>query len=143
MNEEWLAGGGTLTLPVPAAVHLILLPITGTAEVLLPQQLLPIAVAQVQVLTLPAGSTLQLRNPYHNDVISLLDLWIQATEPGLVVGPASTFSFEGICDRLAPLLTASANLPFTLSLGCFAGRRAATYELPAGSFLAGSSSASC
>jgi redox-sensitive bicupin YhaK (pirin superfamily) len=132
VNEETLAGGSTLTLPVPEAVHLVLLPITGTVEVLLPSQVLVVEVEQVQVLTLPAGSTLQLRNPYSGDLISLLHLWVRADEPASIVGPAAQFSFEALSNRLAPLLPATAHLPFALSLGRFAGRHEATYELPPG-----------
>jgi len=132
VNEEWLAGGYTLTLPVPEAVHIVLLPITGTVEALLNGKVLPAEVAQVQVLTLPAGSVVQLRNPYPNDVICLLHLWVRADEPAPVGLPAATFSFEDTTNRLASLLPATAGLPFTLSLGRFAGRCEAAYELPAG-----------
>lgn len=131
VNEETLAGGFTLTLPVPEAVHLVLLPITGTVEVLLPSQVLAVEVEQVQVLTLPAGSLLQLRNPYPGDLISLLHLWVRADAPAPAVGPAAQFGLETLANRLAPLLPATPGLPFTLSLGRFAGRHEATYELPA------------
>jgi hypothetical protein len=63
-------------------------------------------------------------------VITLL--WIRADEPALVEGLAVTFSFENIANRLAPLLPATADLPFTLRLGRFAGRHEATYALPPG-----------
>jgi redox-sensitive bicupin YhaK (pirin superfamily) len=131
VNEEWLAGGYTLTLPVPAATHLVLLPITGTVEVLLPTGVRPVEVEQVLLVTLPAGSTLHLRNPYPSEVISLLHLWVQADEPAPTAEPA-TFRLEDITNRLAPLLGANATQPFALSLGRVAGRREATYELPPG-----------
>lgn len=131
VNEEWLAGGYTLTLPVLAAVHIVLLPITGTVEALRNGEVLPIEVGQVQVLTLPAGSTLQLRNPYPSDVISLLHLWVRADEPAPLAA-STAFSFEDLANRLAPLLPATAGLPFTLHLGRFAGRHEATHELAAG-----------
>jgi hypothetical protein len=132
VNEEWLAGGCTLTLPVPEAAYLVLLPITGTVEVLLPNAVRPVAVEQVQVLMLPAGSTLQLRNPYPSDVISLLHLWLRAAEPAPVGEFTAGFSSEDLANRLAPLLPATAGLPFTLSLGRFAGRHETTYALPPG-----------
>lgn len=131
VNEESLAGGGILTLPVPAAVHIVLLPITGTVEVLLPTgEALPVEVAQVQVLTLPAGSALELRNPYPDDLISLLHLWVRADEAAPPVAFTARFSFAALANRLALLLPGATKLPFALSLGRFAGRHEATYALP-------------
>lgn len=132
VNEERLAGGATLTLPVAEAVHVVLLPITGTAEVLLANETLAIEVEQVQVLTLPAGSTLRLRNPYPDHLISLLHLWVRADAPAPAVEPAAGFSFDALANRLTPLLPTTAGLPFTLSLGRFAGRHEATYALAPG-----------
>jgi quercetin 2,3-dioxygenase len=132
INEESLAGGATLALPVAEAVHVVLLPITGTVEVLLTNKLVAVEVEQVQVLTLPAGATLQLRNPYPNDLICLLHLWVRADVAAPAIGPAASFAFAGLANRLAPPLPATAGLPFALSLGCFAGRREATYALAPG-----------
>lgn len=132
VNEESLAGSAVLALPVPEAVHVVLLPITGTVEVLLPNELVAVEVEQVQVLTLPAGATLQLRNPYPGDLIHLLHLWVRADTAAPAARPTTSFSFAGLANRLAPLLPATAGLPFTLSLGCFAGRHEATYALAPG-----------
>jgi redox-sensitive bicupin YhaK (pirin superfamily) len=129
VNEETLAGGATLTLPVPAAVHIVLLPVTGTVAVLLPTEVRAVEVAQVQVLTLPAGSALRLRNPYPSDLISLLHLWVRADEPAPAIGPAAAFSLAALTNRLAPLLPTTAGLPFALHLGRFAGRHEAAYAL--------------
>jgi len=136
VNEEWLASSYTLELPVPEAVHIVLLPITGTVEALFNAEVLPTAVGQVHVLTLPAGSTLRLRNPYPSNVINLLHLWLRADEP-VLTAESVVFSFEDIANRLAPLLPTTAGLPFTLSLGRFAGRQEATHALAAGQLFFG------
>ena len=132
VNEESLAGGGTLTLPVPEAAHIVLLPITGTVEVLLGNEILAIEVEQVQVLTLPAGATLRLRNLYPDHLIRLLHLWVRADAPAPAMGPAVGFSCEALANRLVPLLPTTAGLPFGLSLGRFAGRHEAPYVLAPG-----------
>jgi hypothetical protein len=134
VNEESLAGGATLALSATETVHVVLLPITGTVEVLLANETLASAVEQVRVLTLPAGATFRLRNPYPDHLISLLHLWVRADAPvsAPTARPAASFTFGGLADRLAPLLPATAELPFTLSLGRFAGRREATYALAPG-----------
>ncbi len=132
VNEESLAGGTTLALPVPEAVHVVLLPVTGTVEVLLANEILTVEVEQTRVLTLPAGATLQLRNPYPADLISLVHLWVRADVPAPTGELAASFTFAGLADRLAPLLPSATELPFALSLGRFAGRCEATYALAPG-----------
>jgi len=134
LNEELLAGGATLALPVAEATHVVLLPITGAVEALPPTgPAIVVEVEEIQVLTLPAGSTLHLRNPYPEDVISLLHIWIRAV---VALPPLSTvkntFSFAGLANQLLPLLPAAAGLPFAVHLGRFAGRSEATCAVPPG-----------
>ena len=132
LNEEWLAGGAALALPMPEAAHVVLLPITGVIEVLLPGgDLLPVETEQMQVLTLPAGSTLHLQNPFPDAIIRFVHVWLRTEGDGTVaIGPAVAFSTEVLANRLAPLLPAGVNLPFAVSLGRFAGRHEVAYELP-------------
>ena len=134
LNEELLAGGASLTLPVAEAAHVVLLPIMGVVEVLLPGgDMLPVGAEEIQVLTLPAGSALRLHNPFPEDLISLLHIWLRAGEASAaVVGPAATFSAEVLANQLAPLLPTGASQPFTVSLGRFAGRHEAGYAVPPG-----------
>lgn len=134
LNEETLAGGATLTLPVAEATHLVLLPITGAVAVCLSGgQELMLEVEEIQVITLPAGSTVALRNPYPSELIALLHIWIQAEYTALLcVASASTFSFASLANQLAPLLPAEPALPFAVSLGRFGGRQEVTYAVPPG-----------
>lgn len=134
LNEEWLAGGATLALPVAEAVHVVVLPIVGVVEVVLPGgEVVPIEAEQAQVLTLPAGSTLHLQNPFLSDVIRFVHVWLRADEASeLAAGPRAEFNAETIANRLAPLLLAGASQPFAISLGRFAGRHEVAYTVPPG-----------
>lgn len=134
LNEETLAGGATLTLPVAEVTHLVLLPITGAVAVHLPSgQELPVEVEEMQVVTLPAGSTVALRNPYPDELITLLHIWLRAEPTDLLtITPASTFSFAGLANQLTTLLPAGSVLPFTVSLGRFGGRHEVAYAVPPG-----------
>jgi hypothetical protein len=134
LNEELLAGGATLALPVAEAAHVLLLPLTGVVEVLLPSgELLPVEIEQVQVLTLPVGSTLHLQNPFDKDVICFVHVWLRADEASAMTAtPAVEFSAEAIANQLAPLLPLGVPLPFSASLGRFAGRHEGTYVVPPG-----------
>jgi hypothetical protein len=136
LNEEILAGSSTLTLPVVEATHLVLLPITGAIAVRLPgAQELVVEVEEIQVLTLSAGSEVALRNPYPTDLVTLLHIWLRA-EPieSMAVVPAGIFSLAALANQLLLLLPAKPALPFTISLGRFAGRHEATCVVPPGHF---------
>ena len=134
LNEELLAGGATVALPVAEAAHVVLLPITGVVEVRLPGgSLLPVETEQLRVLTLPAGSELHLQNPSPENVIRLVHVWLRADGARAAAsGPAATFGPRAIANRLAPLLPPEADLPFAVSLGRFAGRHEATCAVAAG-----------
>ena len=133
LNDELLAGGTTVALPVAEAAHIVLLPITGVVEVVRPGgELLPVETGQLQVLTLPAGSELRLQNPFSHDTIRLLHVWLRAEEASAAAGPAISFGPAALANRLAPLLPPEAGLPFSVQLGRFAGRHEATYALAPG-----------
>ncbi len=137
LNEETLAGGGTLTLPVPEATHLVLLPITGAVALRLPGgATLLVEVEEIQVVTLPAGSTVELSNPYPDELITLLHIWLQA-EPtdAVLLAPSGAFSFASLANQLVPLLPPGLARPFTVSLGRFAGRHEAACAVPPGQLL--------
>jgi redox-sensitive bicupin YhaK (pirin superfamily) len=131
-NEESLAGGQQLALPVPVAACVLLLPIMGTVLAgTSPGELAAAEVEQLHLLALPAGSTLHLANPYPTEVISFLHLWLHAPET-----PASRevagFQLADLRNRLVPLLppaTGCTRLPFRVALGRFAGRQETMYRV--------------
>ncbi|MGI4763224.1 MAG: hypothetical protein ACRYF0_21100 [Janthinobacterium lividum] len=134
LNEELLAGGATLALPVAEAAHVVLLPITGVIEVQRPGgELVAVETEQIRVLTLPAGSVLHLQNPFPGDVIRFVHVWLRADEASQPVGgPAAEFTAEAIANRLTLLLPAGASQPFAVRLGRFAGRHEVAHAVPAG-----------
>lgn len=134
LNDELLAGGATVALPVAEATHLVLLPVTGVVEVALPSgELLPVETGQIRVLTLPAGSELRLQNPFPHDTIRLLHVWLRAGQASVAAAwLAAAFGPAALANRLASLLPPGADLPFSVQLGRFAGRCEATYALAPG-----------
>lgn len=130
-NEEALAPGQAVALPVAEATLLVLLPITGAVGYRGAAGLAGTAdVEQVLVLHLPAGSTLHLHNPYPDAVITVLHLWLAPEAPGAA---AQTFAyhFAQLANALAELVPLGP-LPFGLHLGRFQGRREATHLVGAG-----------
>lgn len=128
-NEESLAPGQAVEFEVPQATHLLLLPVTGAvafeASVLAPGSA---DVEEVQLLTLPAGSTVKLRNPYPDAVITFLHLWLEADAGTPTASQGFTYQFEKLDNQLAELVP-PAGLPFSLSLGRFQGRHEAVYRV--------------
>lgn len=132
-NEETLAGGHTLELAVGQASHVLLLPITGALEVTpAAGPSTTIEAEEVQVLTLPAGTVLQLTNPYEADLVSFLHIWLLAEEVvAHVEQRVFPFDMRAATNHLPALVpfTASPVEAFCLSLGRFAGRGEAVYQL--------------
>ncbi|MDO7846887.1 hypothetical protein Q5H92_11005 [Hymenobacter sp. M29] len=141
-NEESLAGKHALDFTVAEASHVLIIPITGAVTVAAGEP--PETTADVEemlVLTVPAGSVLRVQNPYEEELVSFLHIWLLADS---VVSTATTqratFSLEttpGQLQLLAPK-PAGVALPVAVSLGRFAGREEAVYELrePESSFFA-------
>ncbi len=148
LNEETLAGGHALALTVAHDSYLVLLPLTGavaygtgggahgTVEA---EELATIAAS--------AGTTLTLRNPFADELISFLHLWMRAPAPlaGPPLATATITVFDGqlLESQLRELVSAcpadyplsAPALPFRLSLGRFMGRQEAVYKVAPGNSL--------
>ena len=133
LNEETLAGGHALNFTVAEASHVLIIPITGAVALTgLGQPETSVGVEEATVLTLPADSTLHVRNPYDTDLVSFLHIWLLADAPGDDSSEQrGIFSVEAIQNQLARLLpmTAVDTLPFAVSLGRFDGRQETVYQL--------------
>ncbi|GAB3851135.1 hypothetical protein GCM10028822_17470 [Hymenobacter terrigena] len=140
LNEETLAGGHALDFTVAQASHVVIIPITGAVVLTgFGQPETTVSVEETMVLALPAGSILHVRNPYDTHLVSFLHLWLLADAPAAVSKyQRIRFSSEATQNQLAQLLPAASLLPFTVSLGRFAGRQEAVYQLqnPANSVFA-------
>ncbi|MBH8568690.1 hypothetical protein KB206_07350 [Microvirga sp. STS02] len=131
LNEETLADGHTLVFTVVEASHVFIVPITGAVVLASDVLETTVSVEEATVLTLPADSTLHVRNPYDTKLVSFLHLWLLADAPAAASSELrGSFSSEAIHNQLARLLPATDNLlPFTASLGRFDGRQEAVYQL--------------
>jgi len=132
-NEETLAGAHTLELAVSQASHVLLLPITGALAVgINSAPAATIEVGEVRVVTVPAGTTLCLANPYQTELVSCLHIWLLAEVPTAhIAQQVFPFDLQATENQLAEAVSfgASQHGAFSLSLGQFAGRREAVYHL--------------
>lgn len=134
LNEETLAGGHALTFAVPEAAQVLILPVTGavaasSAGTSNAPELLAEA-GETLLLALPAGSTLRLRNPFSDELVSFLHIWLRAADAAVAASAQPIgFDFEQLENQLLPLRPKATGEPAVVSLGRFAGRHEAVYSL--------------
>ncbi|MGI4742287.1 MAG: hypothetical protein ACRYG7_44585 [Janthinobacterium lividum] len=142
LNEETLAGGHQLEFSVSQASYIVLLPITGAIEFSTGCGTSGLTeVEQVTTLSVPAGNTLRLRNPFAGELVSFLHLWLRATAPLTPPAPATArttvFYQQALENQLCELVSARTEdqpplcpqLPVILSLGQFMGRHEVLYKM--------------
>ncbi|MGI4874849.1 MAG: hypothetical protein ACRYFX_27150 [Janthinobacterium lividum] len=128
-NEETLAGGCSTELRATQASYVLLLPITGDVAFRLASG--PsgtVQVEELQGLALAAGDSLQLTNPYEDELISFLHIWLQADVPTSEVAPVFGFDLGSNENQLLEII--SNERVFSLSIGRFMGRQEAVYLVP-------------
>jgi hypothetical protein len=132
-NEETLDSGQTVALHAAVAAHVLVLPITGAVQAgAAPTPLTLVEVEALCLLTVPAGGTLTLSNPYAATQVTCLHIWVAAgSAPELAVAPQIfAFSGETLANQLLAILPADGHSrPFRANLGRFAGRTEAVYQL--------------
>jgi redox-sensitive bicupin YhaK (pirin superfamily) len=137
LNEETLGGGHEVALPVAQDSYVVVLPITGSVAYRTGGASGVVEVGAVLTLVAPAGTLLQLHNPYADELVSCFHLWLSAATP--LTAPATELQtvFQELRDNelltlvgeRAPGQPSAAPLPFRLSLGRFMGRHEAVYRV--------------
>ncbi|OMP79142.1 pirin family protein [[Flexibacter] sp. ATCC 35208] len=124
LNEDVLAGGNGFRMEIETASDIILLPVVGAITVSTNDGHNGLLEAgQVQVLHLTRGTTFEVRNPYENDLVKFLQLWIKT--PIATSATLTTFDLSHK-DQLHTLIN---NDTYSLSIGKFNGRAETTYPL--------------
>ncbi|MBO0356932.1 hypothetical protein J0X19_03155 [Hymenobacter sp. BT186] len=135
VNEETLGGGQHLEFRADRDTHVLLIPVTGELLVSLPtQENAVVEVETMHLLTVPAGSTIRLRNPYASELVTFLHLWVQTNAPVTTISSQQyVFGLSSSGGQLAEAAApqqASMPVPFSVYLGRFAGRQEVVYQLP-------------
>ncbi|OUJ70454.1 pirin family protein [Hymenobacter crusticola] len=141
LNEETLVGRHTVSLPVPVAAHVLVLPITGAvwAGVALGSPAL-VEVEELYLLRVEAGGTVQFTNPYETELISFLHIWLLAPVGTLAPPRKFAFDLESQPNQLvvatplssgSPVEQLAPELSFRVQMGRFVGRAETSCALPA------------
>ncbi|RSK35490.1 pirin family protein [Hymenobacter metallilatus] len=128
LNEETLAGGHQLVLPASQAAHCLVLPLTGAVGCgdALSQELVQVEAVWAGLVS--AGHQLVLSNPYAEEAVSFLHIWL-ALDASLAAQPQATtvaYTFQQVESGLAELVSTP---DLRLSLGRFGGRQEDVYRL--------------
>ncbi len=150
LNEETLAGGHAVEFAVTIDSYIVLLPITGGVAYSTgggPRG--TVEAGELTTIVAPTGTVLTLRNPFGDELVSLLHIWVRATPPPAVPYPATAMTtvFDGqlLENQLRELVSArpqdysssEPDLPFRLSLGRFMGWQETMCQVqPGGSLFA-------
>ena len=136
-NDEVIAAGSSpLDMEVKELSYVILIPITGD---LLYKGTngghLTITIGQILISCLPAGSIFKVENPYAEEEINFLQIWIKTkSREAKPFTRLLDFDLHEHQNSLIPLTkdldnTRANKIPFRLSIGQFTGREEAVYKM--------------
>ncbi len=133
LNDDMLRAGASLTLGVDQPATVVLLPVSGGLEYRVEQATGFAEPGQLQLLSLSAGMTYTVSNPYETEYIHFLQCWLTGTDgPSTPAATQSSFDLTHK-NQLLPLFgTASATTARPTSrgfIGQFDGRREGIYRV--------------
>lgn len=123
-NDETLAGGKNFLLTVEEDTMLVLLPLVGTVNFIKDESAaIPVNSGEVFCIFLNAGEQFELVNPYPNELINFLQLWIKTEENNNLLTHLHSFNIDGSKNNLLTI-----NLPVPVSIAKLDGRKEITYK---------------
>jgi len=132
LNDDMLAGGRSLSMFVEEDSYVILLPLAGAINCKIENtNKALVAAGQVFVQYVNAREKIEIANPFKNDTVNFLQIWIKADKKDKLSTGALTF--EDVNKKLNELVkifpgnVLSDDLPFSVSLGKFLGRGETVY----------------
>ena len=134
LNEDTLAGGRTLKMQVEEDSFVMLLPVTGAIKITDPQGLRQmIHPGRVQVFRALKNDSYEIENPYKDDLVNFLQIWLKAKPgDGLVHKDVLDFDLVSNKNQMISFLPASDDHPAatcTCAIGKFTGRADMVYPL--------------
>lgn len=136
LNEDTIAGRASMQMEVTRAADIILIPTVGDIEFSDSRGNTSIVqVGQAQLFSAPAGSFFSVTNPYENDIVNFLQLWLQPAMPVAHQLQLFSFSIDDCRNNLVTIfhhisqLTSQSSVQYVLSIGKFEGRQEAVYKL--------------
>jgi quercetin 2,3-dioxygenase len=128
LNDDTLAGGKSITMTIEADSEIVLIPVVGaiTYKDSLGNTNI-IEAGECQVITVPKDTTIQIGNPYDNELVNFLQLWFYKPCEELNTPQLVPFDIINYKNRLVPIPVG--NTPFKYGIGKYAGREESVYQL--------------
>lgn len=137
-NEDCLAGGAALQLTVEEDSLILLIPVAGAVNYKDSNgNITCVAAGQVQLITAGKGDMLEIGNPFRDEMVNCLQVWIRMHAPGKR-GNAWLHAYEDVNKHINQLINALplegsiSQLPVSLSIGKFSGRGECSYQCKKG-----------
>lgn len=137
LNEDTLAGGKSMLVSVATNTNIVLIPTVGDIEFTdSSSNSSIIQIGQAQLFYLAAGSHFTITNPYNDELVNYLQLWLNTPKP-LAQQTLQLFPFNidankntlvNIFHQIQYISSAS-SAQYVLSIGKFDGRQEALYKL--------------
>lgn len=128
LNDDRLHAGARLTLPVEQNTDVLLIPLVGGLEFSTDAAANFVEPGQAQTLSLAAGMTYTVSNPYETEAIQFLQIWLTNSSPDFVTAVHQTdFNLRGRNTLLEVARTTSGGQVY---IGQYEGRAEGTYALP-------------
>ena len=128
LNDDTLAAGKSVSMTIEEDSDIILIPIVGAIKY--KDSLGNKAViepGEVHVLDIPAGAGIELINPYENELINFLQLWIKTPGKNIYTHPkVSKFSLTYSKNQLVEIFNQAGATGY---MGQFDGRAETIYQL--------------
>jgi redox-sensitive bicupin YhaK (pirin superfamily) len=133
LNDDTLAGGGSVKMLVKEYSYIILIPVTGAIaykDTMGKNNL--VAAGQVQVITADKDVTIEISNPFREELVNFLQIWIRAHKIK-EQNSLHLSTYDDVNENLNSLVNAipendgCIQLPFTIAVGKFSGRGETVY----------------
>lgn len=126
-NDEMLAGKQKTCFEVDRNSYIIILPITGAVNYLDDSENeTDVDVEEAVIVYVEQGANITLTNPFENDIVNYLCIGLDAEQPMENNPQFCTFDLS-LSNQLLKIKTSE--VPFTLNIGRFDGRKEATYSV--------------
>ncbi len=128
LNDDTLAGGKSISMTIEADTEIVLIPVVGaiTYNDSLGNSNI-IEAGECQVFNAPKDTVIRIGNPYDNELVNFLQLWIYRNCEELRSPQLIPFDIVNNRNKLVPIPVT--NTPFKYGIGKYAGRKESVYRL--------------
>ena len=133
LNDDTLAGRGDIKMLVKDYSHIILIPVAGAINYKdTDGSHHMVAAGQVKIVTAERGTMINISNPFHEEQVNFLQIWIKAhnTDAGITT---RLITYNDVNENINNIVRAFpqqedfTELPFIISIGKFSGRGETVY----------------